>query len=180
VAKTASGKRYAEALFSLAQEQGKAEQWLEALGRVREVLSDPTAVLYFSEPRMLADRKLDAINQISGDVDKLLANFLGLLVERSGTALLPKVIDAFGELLNESIGRVQATVTSATTVTSEQEQRLKDSLSKMLDKDVVLDVNEDPEIIGGVVVRVGDQIIDGSVKTKLQALKQRLERESLT
>ena len=178
--KTASGKRYAEALFWLAQEQGKTEQWLEELGKVQEVLSDPTAMLFFSEPRVLADHKLAAINQISGDVDKLLANFLGLLVERSGTALLPKVIDAFGELLNESIGRVQATVTSATTVTNEQQQRLKESLSKMLDKDVVLDVNEDAEIIGGLVVRVGDQIIDGSVKTKLQSLRQRLGRESLT
>ena len=70
-------------------------------------------------------------------------------------------------------------MTAATDVSAEQRQRLTESLSAMLNKDVVLEVREDPSIIGGAMVHVGDQIIDGSVRTRLQVLKQRLERESL-
>ncbi|MEE8517758.1 MAG: F0F1 ATP synthase subunit delta [Dehalococcoidia bacterium] len=179
MAKVASGKRYAQALFELAQEQDKTEQWLAELQRVQEMLSDPAIALFFGEPRVPGERKLEAIGQIAGDADKLLANFLGLVVERGATAVLPRVIEEFGELLDESLGRIQATVTSAAAMNNEQQQQLKESLGAMLGKDVVFEVNEDPDLIGGMVVRVGDQIIDGSVRTKLEALRQRLDQGSL-
>ena len=89
------------------------------------------------------------------------------------------MVAAYGDLLNASLGRVQAQVTSSVPLSTVQRSRLQDSLKAMLNKDVVLETTEDPDIIGGVVVRVGDQIIDGSVRTRLEALKERLEHESL-
>jgi len=83
-------------------------------------------------------------------------------------------------LLNVMLGRVRAQVTTATPLSATQQKRLSDSLGASLQKNVVLETNEDPEIIGGVLVRVGDQIIDGSVRTKLAALKQQLAHGSLT
>ena len=77
------------------------------------------------------------------------------------------------------LARVRDVVNTALEPALEQRQRLTESLSAMLNKDVVLEVQEDPSIIGGAMVRAGDQIIDGSVRTRLQVLKQRLERETL-
>ena len=74
---------------------------------------------------------------------------------------------------------MQASVTSAVAISAEQRSTLTASLGTMLDKEVVLDVQEDQDIIGGIVVRVGDQIIDGSVRSRLSDLRQSLERQGL-
>jgi F-type H+-transporting ATPase subunit delta len=90
------------------------------------------------------------------------------------------VIEAYGELLNQKLGRIKAEVTTATALSGDQQRKLSASLGASLQKEVLLDSNEDPEIIGGMVVRVGDQIIDGSVRTKLAAMKQQLAQGSLS
>ena len=84
------------------------------------------------------------------------------------------------ELLNISQGRVQAKVTSAVPVSPEQQGRLKESLGRMLGKEIVINVEDDPEIIGGMIIRLGDQVIDGSIRTRLDVLKHKLEHGSLS
>ena len=97
----------------------------------------------------------------------------------SAASLLPAIVSEYGALLNEHLGRVQAEVTSAAPISAEQRERLSRSLAEMLDQEVVLETAEDASIIGGIVVRVGDRIIDGSVRTRLEALRRRLQQESL-
>ena len=106
-------------------------------------------------------------------------NFVGLLVQRRAVGSFRAVVGEYGRLLNESLGRVQASVTSVAAMSAEQRSTLTVSLGAMLDKEVVLDVQEDTDIIGGIVVRVGDQIIDGSVRSRLSGLRQSLERQAL-
>jgi F-type H+-transporting ATPase subunit delta len=110
----------------------------------------------------------------------MIGNLMGLLTSRLGTALLGAVVAEYEALLNVRLGRVSAVVTTAAPISDAQQQRLRESLGASLQKTVVLETREDPEIIGGMLVRVGDQIIDGSVRSKLLALKQRLAHESLT
>ena len=179
MARAPTAKRYAGALFALAEEQGAQEGWYEALGRARDVLSDRTAALYFGEPRIPRERKLDAVGLIAAGQHQLIANFLGLLVERQATSLLPSIVREFGALLNESQGRVQASVATAAPLSQQQQTRLAASLGAALAKTVALDVYEEPDIIGGMVVRIGDQVIDGSVRSRLAALRRQLAHGSL-
>ena len=110
MAKAPTAKRYAEALFELARARQAEDAWAEALSGARDVLSEPTAVLYFSEPRISRERKLEAVALLAEGYDRLIVNFLGLLVARQATSLLPDIVSAYGALLNESAGRIQASV----------------------------------------------------------------------
>jgi len=179
VAKAPTPKRYALALFQLAEGQGKQEPWLEELQRVQATLADATISTYLSTPRVRIGDKLDVVKQLLEGFDPMVANLIGLLVSRQAQSLLPHLITAYGELLNASLGRVQAQVTSSVSLSPEQQTHLRETLRKMLDKDVALEMDVDADIIGGMVIRVGDQVIDGSVRTRLETLKHRLEHESL-
>jgi F-type H+-transporting ATPase subunit delta len=180
VAKAPTARRYAQALFAIAQEKGTAEAWLNDLREVTELLEEPAVSAFMSTPRVGAADKLSVVAKVTDGRDPMIANLVGLLTSRQGVGLLGKVTNEYGELLNVSLGRVRAQVTTATPMSPEQLKRLSDSLGASLKKEVLLEALEDPEIIGGVLVRVGDQIIDGSVRTKLAALKQQLAHESLT
>ena len=179
MARTPTAKRYAQALFAIARDSGAEQAWLEDLRAAREALADPTVVVYLGTPRVPIEDKQRIVAELLEGLEPMVANTVGLLIGRQALSLLPAIVAAYAELLNESLGRLTATMTAATAVSNEQRERLTASLSTMLDKEVVLDVREDASIIGGALVRVGDQIIDGSVRTRLQALKHRLERESL-
>ena len=178
MAKAPIAKRYAQALFSLAEAEGKQEAWLDDLAGVQEQMAEPSAALFFGEPRAPAERKQEIAARIAEGADPLVRNFLGLLTQRRATGSLPDVVREYRRLLNESLGRAQAVVTTAAPLSAEQRGRLAASLGAMLDKEVVLDEREDPEVIGGIVVRVGDQIIDGSARARLEGLRQSLTRQA--
>jgi F-type H+-transporting ATPase subunit delta len=180
VAKAPTARRYAQALFAIAQEKGTAEAWLSDLRELAETLDEPTVSLYLSTPRVSAEDKLGVVTQVTQGRDPMIANLVGLLASRQGVGMLSRVAEAYSDLLNVSLGRIKAEVTTATAMSPEQQKRLGDSLGASLKKEVVLETRQDPEIIGGVLVRVGDQIIDGSVRTKLASLKQNLASGSLT
>ena len=170
-------KRYARALFALAEEAGRQEAWLESLVRIRDRL-DPAATRFFGEPRVPAERKAAAAAQLAADADPLVANLVGLLVRRRAIGSLGAIVDAYGAVLDERLGRTRATVTSAAALAPGQRARLEASLSGLLEREVVIEERRDPAVIAGVVVRVGDRIMDGSVRARLDGLRQRLERES--
>ncbi|MDA1036300.1 MAG: F0F1 ATP synthase subunit delta [Chloroflexi bacterium] len=180
MAKAATAMRYAQALFAIAGEKNATEAWLDELNQAQAALDDPTVRAYLDTPRVRTEEKLGVVTQLLEGREPMVASMVGLLTERHASSSLRAVIDAYGELLNQQLGRVKAEVTTATPMSSEQQQKLSAALGTSLGKAIVLDAQEDPEIIGGIVVRVGDQIIDGSVRSKLAAMKQRLERGSLT
>jgi F-type H+-transporting ATPase subunit delta len=179
VAKAPTAKRYAQALFSLAREKASAERWLEELRSARQALDVPTVGVYLGTPRVRTEAKLNVVNDLLTGREPLVANMVGLLVSRQSLSLLDAVIAEYNELLNESLGRARAEVTTAVRLSDDQQQRLRQSLGSALDNEVVLDTREDAGIIGGLLVRVGDQIIDGSVRSRLSAMRQRLERGAL-
>ena len=176
MAKAATAKRYAQALFAIAKEKDVTEAWLSELSQAREALADPTVRAYLDTPRVGTGQKLGIVTQLLEGREPMVASMVGLLTERHAVASLDAVTEAYGELLNQQLGRVRAQVTTATEISSEQQQKLSSALGTSLGKEIVLETQEDSEIIGGIIVRVGDQIIDGSVRTKLAGMKQRLQR----
>ena len=180
MARAPKAKRYAQALFNLAQEQGKEQAWLDELAVAVESLTGTDVTLFFSSVRIPLERKLRVMRELFPGRDQAVMNLIGLLLRRNAIDLLPDIQTSYRELLDEKLGRVYANVSSAVPLTADQQDRLRQTLSGALNKDVILDVRQDPEIIGGLVVRVGDQIIDGSVRSRLEALRRRLLQESLT
>jgi F-type H+-transporting ATPase subunit delta len=180
VAKSATAKRYAQALFAIAGEKDAAEDWLYELTQAQATLDDPTVRAYLDTPRVRTEEKLGVITQLLEGREPMVTRMVGLLTERHASSALSAVTDAYGELLDQHLGRVKAEVTTASEISPEQQQKLSSALGAALGKEIVLDTCEDPEIIGGIVVRIGDQIIDGSVQSKLVAMKQRLDRGSLS
>ncbi len=178
MAKAPMAKRYAQALFSLAEAEESREAWLDDLAGIQEQMADSSVALFFGEPRVPAERKQEAAARIAEGARPLVRNFLGLLAQRQATGSLPAIVSEYRRLLNERLGRAQAVVTTAAPISAEQRGRLAASLGAMLDKEVVLDEREDPEIIGGIVVRIEDRIIDGSVRSRLNGLRQSLGRQA--
>ncbi len=179
MAKAPIAKRYAQALFDLAQAEGKEESWLASVSDITGQLADPSAGLFFGEPRIPQERKAAVVAELAAGADETVAKFVGLLVQKQVVGALPAIVREYGRLLNESRGRAQASVTSAAPLSPEQQSRLRAALGLMLGKEVVLDAQEDPGVIGGIVVRVGDQVMDGSVRARLEGLRQSLGREAL-
>lgn len=176
MAKGSIGKRYAQAIFALAGTAQQREHWLGSLTTLEDAFADPAVSLYFSEPRIPMGKKADAVSEISRGLDPIIQKFLGVLVQKQATSILPRIVGEYRGLLDQSLGRIGAFAVSASPVSEGQKSRLEKTLSMMFGKTVIVDVREDPEILGGLVVRVGDQIIDGSVRTRIGGLRQRLER----
>ncbi len=176
MANSPKAKRYAQALFALAKETGATQDWLGEIEKVRSVLEEDAARLYFLSPRVRTQEKLDLALTVTQEMHPILRNLVGLLVSRHGLMLLGQITDAYRSLLDEAMGRVKASITTATLLSSSQSERLSQSLGLALDREVVIDTQEDEGVIGGMVVRVDDRIIDGSVSTRLSALKKSLSR----
>ena len=176
MARGPTARRYAQALFDLAREQGETEQWLDQLRGAAERLTEPQAALYLGVPRVPTEDKLALVRQALADAHPMVVNAVSLMTQRGAVGALPQVASAYGGLLDESLGRARANVTSAEALSQAQRGKLGGLLQTMLNKEIVLDASVDPAVIGGVVVRVGDQVIDGSVRTRLHGLRRSLAR----
>ncbi len=176
MANSPKAKRYAQALFALAKERSATQDWLEEIEKVRSVVEEDMARLYFLSPRVRTKEKLDLASTVTQEMHPILRNLVGLLVSRQGLVLLGQISDAYRGLLDEAMGRVKASITTAASLSSTQRQRLSQSLGLALGREVVIDTQEDEAVIGGMIVKVDDRIIDGSVSTRLSALKKSLSR----
>lgn len=170
--------RYARALFDLAIE-GKALGAVEAsLKSLTEALAESAELKsLLSSPLVGRGAAGAAIAGVADGlgVDGLTKNFLGVLAANRRLALLPAVIRDFAALNAARKGEVTATVTAAHKLTAAQQKALAAKLKAGIGRDVALDVNVDPAILGGLVVRVGSRMIDNSLKTRLENLGQALK-----
>jgi F-type H+-transporting ATPase subunit delta len=105
----------------------------------------------------------------------LVARFLRLLVDRHRLAALPAIARAYGEMVDEKVGRVRATVTSARPLADDELRRVRDAFAAATRHTIVLDSRTDPKIIGGLVTQVGPKVFDGSIKTQLERLRRELK-----
>ena len=165
--------RYATALFELARD-GKAIDSVEAsLARVREAIaqSDEFAALIASPvvSRAAAAKAVAAAAEMI-DVDDTTAKFLGVLAENRRLAKLPAIIRDFRALAARHRGETTAEVTSAHPLTDDQVDALKQQLRTRIGTDVSVDLSVDPSLLGGLVVQIGSQRIDSSIRTRLNSL----------
>lgn len=168
------GKRYAQAAFGLAREQGSIARWRDDLGDIASVLTGSAAAGVISDSRLPLERRLSMVERVL-DVQPLALNLAKLLVTHGRTADAGEVARAFAELADAHEGIVNATVTTAIELTPAELQAIEQRLSSSMGKRVRARATIDPAILGGMVLRIGDRLIDGSVRTRLKRLRRELE-----
>lgn len=167
------GGRYATALFGLAEQQGQltaVESSLKTLSAAIAESDDLSALV--KSPlvgRDDAGRALTALVPVLG-IDPLTANFLGVLAQNRRLGDLPAIIRAFRELAARSRGETNAEVVSAHPLNDSQVDALKQQLRHRVGREVAIDLKVDPTLLGGLVVKIGSQMIDSSIKTRLNTL----------
>lgn len=167
---------YAASLLELANESNQAEAIGEELSAVRQIVLDNRSFhQYLSDPAISSTERGETLKRIfGGKASPLLSNFLGVLNEKGRLGSLVEIADAFDDLLDEQLGKIEVDVTVAQKLTPEQLEEVRKRVSAALKKEAVVHQYVDESIIGGLMLRVQDKLIDASVRTQLQAMKQQL------
>lgn len=171
-----TAKRYAKAVFDLARETGDVAGWRERLARLQTLVGDAQTAAIIANPAVSPERRLQVVDVLDPD-DELGQegrNLGKLLIEARATPALPEIREEYDRLDDEAAGRVRAVATSAVPLSEEDQKRLVADLSRRFQKEVRLQTRVDPSILGGLVVQVGDQVIDASIQTRLQQLRRQL------
>jgi F-type H+-transporting ATPase subunit delta len=170
-----AARPYAQALLDLAMEQNQAEpigQDLSALGEA--VASDPAIAEFLRNPSVAEDERLALVRRALTGAAPLLTNFLGVLSAHGRLGLLAEVAAAYDDLLDERLGKVEVDVTVARRLGPDELEHVRQNVSRALGKDAVVHQYVDESIIGGLVLRVQDRLIDASVRHQLEAMRGRL------
>jgi len=174
---TTSARPYARAVFDLASESGTVSDWSEALALMAVVATDAGVQDMLDNPQVGRTQKGDLMLQIVGDkLNSKQQNLLKLLAENGRLRELPEVAQQFETFRAEAEGKVEAEVVTAFELSAEQEKTIADMLKSKLGRDVSITISTDESLIGGVVIKAGDTIIDGSMKSQLEMLALTLGR----
>lgn len=171
----AGAKRYARAVFELAREEGQVDRWARTLATLQEVLSEPRAHAVLANPSIASERREEAATALLADrVEPEGVNLAKLLVAAGRVDDLGAIIEEYGRLADEDAGRVRARAITAVPLSPADADALAASLKRRLGRDVRVEPSVDPAVIGGMVLRIGDRVIDASVATRLRLLRTQL------
>jgi len=170
--------RYATALFQLARDERKIEAVGNSLAAIKAALAESEDFRQLAMSPLIS--RGDAVRAVTAaadamTLDPITKNFLGVLAQNRRLSQLPAVIRAFNTLWAQHRGEITAEVTSAHPLDDAQVSSLKQNLRTRMGRDIAVDLSVDPEILGGLVVRIGSQMIDGSIRTKLNTLAQAMK-----
>ncbi len=169
------GRRYAEALFEAAEEQGVLEEVLEVVRTVLVPLSeDGDFVRFWLSPEVPLQRKEEVIEKTFADFPAPIRQFMGLLLEKKRAGVLFDMMPALFEHYDRKRGVVRAKLTTAVELDDKQAEPFVKLLSKRFRGGVILEREVDPEIVAGFRLSYGDKVIDGSVQRSISELRRRI------
>lgn len=175
MSKFTTAKRYAKALLEAAKEQGTiAQVKADFSALVETVRGNETLQMLLNHPQVELQDKKQLLNGAMQQANPLLENFLQLVVDKGREGAILAIYDVFAKLVDEYEGIVEATITSSTPLDETTIKQITDTFSRKLGKKVRAITQVDPSLLGGVVVRIGDRLYDGSVKGKLNRLSKSL------
>lgn len=177
MAQQLSGKRYAQAIFDLALENNQVEQWGEDLAVVAEAFENADFAALMKHADMASVDKLAATATVLAVVNAMVRNLVDLLVSKNSVDSIVGVYTGYIELLDNHLGRQRVEVTTAVPLESAEADRINSFVAGLVRREVVLTTNVDESIIGGLVIQIGDRLLDGSTKARLDGLRNRLHTE---
>ncbi|MFH1140465.1 MAG: F0F1 ATP synthase subunit delta [Chloroflexota bacterium] len=169
-----TAKRYALAAFQIARDSGQLESWAQDLGAAQQAIQDLTLRAYLELPKISIEHKIETLRTALSGANPLALNLVALLTSRRSLGILPRIVDEYQRLMDAHLNRERAEVATAIPLEQEQSDRLTQQLRQFLGKEVILTSRVDPEVLGGLVARMGDRIIDGSARGRLLALRKSL------
>lgn len=173
--KGAIARRYAEAIFDIAQRQNTVDRTLEDVKGIAQVFANRKLAYLLREPQIPAKRKETALRQaLASRVLPTSLNLALLIVQRELVEVMPNIASEFEALVLNYRNQAVAEVTTAAQLNEAQMASVKQALEHQTGKQIIIQTRVDPNILGGVIARVGDQIIDGSIRYRLSALQQQL------
>lgn len=173
--KGAIARRYAGALFDLALKQNTLDRTREDVQEIAKLFAIRKLSFLLREPKISAQRKETALRQsLASKVLPTSLNLALLLIQRDLVEIMPNLAFEFEQLVLDYHNEVIAEVKTATPMDKRQQAVVQQALERRTGKKVILQTQVDPTILGGVIARVGDQIIDGSIRQRLNALQQQL------
>jgi F-type H+-transporting ATPase subunit delta len=171
---SSTARRYAEAAFDVAQEQGDAAAWLRELSHAVDALRGPEVSNFFKDPNVAREAKLEAVDRAFAGVRPQVRNLLRILAARERLHLVPSIVEEMSHLDREARGVLEASVTVARPITDAERQEIAQRVGAATGKKVELSARVDPRILGGVIIQIGDRLIDASVSGRLERLRQQL------
>jgi F-type H+-transporting ATPase subunit delta len=166
-----AAKRYAEAAYEIAREAAATDAWDEGLHALAALYGDEQAAAFIGNSRVPLQQKQELVRKALGGVPEGALNLALLLLQRSRTALGPAIADAYRQMLDEARGVAHATVTTAVAMSDSELADVRKKLTEITGGEVVVNTQVDEGILGGIIVRIGDRLIDGSTRNRLLALR---------
>ncbi len=172
---------YAEALFDAARERDELEEVLSELQEFVAALHESEELrLFFYGGQIPERQKRRAIDGLTEGMKTSTTNFLKVLVDNGREEILEEVLARYEELVKEHLGRIEVEVTTAVELTEEQLERLRERLAGVLEgREVILETDVDPDLIGGAVFRFGGRLMDGSIRGRLESLREGMLERSV-
>jgi F-type H+-transporting ATPase subunit delta len=172
--------QYANALADIALEQGAAEPVLKQLSDFNEAYTESSELRTFlSSPAVAREAKHGVIEKLVARLgaSRIMRNFLFLVVDNQRAPLLPQMLESFQRVLQQRQGLAEAEVVSATVMNDAQKSHMQQTLEKLTGKKIQAKYSQDPALLGGALVRIGDTIYDGSLRNRLNQMRGRLAAE---
>lgn len=169
-------KRYAKALFAVSKESSSHAQTLANLNAISEATNDPEVQIFLKDPQVDSIKKTDVIVKTMQKIGttESVQNFVRLIMDRNRAGLLSGVAKSYEELIDEDSGVTKGYIYSAKPLGADVVASLESKISAILKKKIVLNFKEDPQVIGGVVAKVGGWTFDDSLDLHLKKLKEEL------
>jgi F-type H+-transporting ATPase subunit delta len=167
---------YASALYDLASRHNQADEFAHAFEQVMALLAEqPRIQLFLQTPKIASEEKKAALKSaFGGRVPPLFLNFLLVIIDKGRQRLLEEIGREYQQILDENLGRVHVDVTLAREADERTEEEIGSSLSRLLGRTAIPHIRVKPEILGGLIVKYGDRVMDGSLRQRLLALKRQM------
>jgi F-type H+-transporting ATPase subunit delta len=175
----AIARRYAKALLLIGKEDGQTEQYRQELEGIAGLMDREKQLAdTIANPLYKYEERKQVLQQVvaKSDLTKVMSAFMLLLFEKGRIGFIGSINDFYQMMADELKGVARASLVSATKLSKEAVEKIRTALSKRTGKEIVLEVEQDPSLIGGIVTRIGDLILDGSIKTQLLNMRESLKR----
>ena len=174
MAKKAYARRYAQAVFEIAMERGELDSWQSDLKKIASLGGDVVFATLLESPKLHFNDKARLLSERLGDINPLALNLINLLVARGGLGMISGIVGEYQQLLDNYRGIEKAEVITAILLDDEDKLSLEERLGTIVGKKVVVKSEVDSNLVGGIVARIGGKLIDGSTRSRLEALKRKM------
>jgi F-type H+-transporting ATPase subunit delta len=178
MAQRVSGRRYGQAIFELAQEQGEVDQWGQDMAVVSEAFEDADFSALLKHAGVSAEDKRQAVDSVLVGVSPMVRNMVNLLAARGLVDAIPEACSEFTDLQDRLQGRQRVEVTTAVPLEPADIERITDFVAGLIGRDVVVSSRVDESILGGLIIQIGDRLLDGSAQSRLNGLREQLNTGS--